>query len=388
MDATLASRKGEQEDQAPDSTTTQDDISIESNNDQEERINFLIELKPQMLEDVKEAAQIQPSCSRWHAHDHIKCMPSHKVEGIDMRTKGEIIEDVKTEKEAKEDHTEVVPMCEEYPAGYEVTSGTSNCNIVPSEQTYKGSLPYMQDKKFVQEKNIIINLLSENSCSSFSNKVSVITKNPLRSHQELFPASVMNNLIPFKKFESVKDWIPYCQKLSLPGSPTFNLTIEEVGFIDQRVSETKALVLVLHDSCHKYLDDKQVYMTDDELDLEKEHCVEVFRAKAGDIFGKLTDGRKNEQLAEIYSSDLIKSRFLCCAMAAVGVRLFGGPDVDCFPHNHQFYQKYTSLLKSPWTSSLEQERKVEDTLQLLGETIGADKRMEVLFTSAIMRGFR
>eukprot|EP00090_Calanus_glacialis_P030481 TRINITY_DN49188_c0_g1_i1.p1 TRINITY_DN49188_c0_g1~~TRINITY_DN49188_c0_g1_i1.p1 ORF type:complete len:144 (+),score=40.06 TRINITY_DN49188_c0_g1_i1:2-433(+) len=75
-------------------------------------------------------------------------------------------------------------------------------------------------------------------------------------------------------------------------------------------------------------------------------------------------------------------------MAAVGVYLFGGPDVDCFPHNHQFYQKYTSLLKSPWTSSLEQERKVEDTLQLLGETIGADKRMEVLFTSAIMRGFR
>ena len=46
------------------------------------------------------------------------------------------------------------------------------------------------------------------------------------------------------------------------------------------------------------------------------------------------------------------------------------------------------LVKSPWASSLEQERKVEDTLQLLGETIGADKRMEVLFTSAIMRGFR
>eukprot|EP00092_Neocalanus_flemingeri_P047581 GFUD01053967.1.p1 GENE.GFUD01053967.1~~GFUD01053967.1.p1 ORF type:complete len:165 (+),score=47.09 GFUD01053967.1:33-497(+) len=75
-------------------------------------------------------------------------------------------------------------------------------------------------------------------------------------------------------------------------------------------------------------------------------------------------------------------------MAAVAVRMFGGPDVDCFPHNHQFYQKYTFLLKSPWASSLEFESEAENTLRNLGATIGGDKRMEVLFTSAIMRGFR
>ena len=168
----------------------------------------------------------------------------------------------------------------------------------------------------------------------------------------------------------MKEWIPYCQKLSLSlqDSPSFHLTHEESLFIDQRVAETKALVLFLHENCHKYL--------------------EIFRAKAGDIFSKQLDGKKNKTLAEIYSSNLIKSRFLCCAMAAIAVRLFGGPDVDCFPHNHQFYQKYTFLFKSPWASSFEQEREVENTLKLLGSTIGADKRLDVLFTSAIMRGFR
>ena len=45
-------------------------------------------------------------------------------------------------------------------------------------------------------------------------------------------------------------------------------------------------------------------------------------------------------------------------MAAVGVRLFGGPEVDCFPHDHEFYTKYNFLLASPWSSSLEQEKKV------------------------------
>ena len=42
-------------------------------------------------------------------------------------------------------------------------------------------------------------------------------------------------------------------------------------------------------------------------------------------------------------------------MAAIAVRMFGGPDVDCFPHNSFFYQKYSFLLQSPWASSLEQE---------------------------------
>ena len=35
-----------------------------------------------------------------------------------------------------------------------------------------------------------------------------------------------------------------------------------------------------------------------------------------------------------------------------------------------------------------QERSVENTLRLIGLTINSDKRLEVLFTSAIMRGFR
>ena len=58
-----------------------------------------------------------------------------------------------------------------------------------------------------------------------------------------------------------------------------------------------------------------------------------------------------------------------------------------FP-SHEFYSKYNFLLSSPWSSSMEQEAKVEKVLKEVGQLIQADKRMEVLFTSAIMRGFR
>ena len=68
-----------------------------------------------------------------------------------------------------------------------------------------------------------------------------------------------------------------------------------------------------------------------------------------------------------------------------------------FP-SHEFYSKYEFLLSSPWSSSMEQEAKVEKVLKEVGQLIQADKRMEVreleptilqvLFTSAIMRGFR
>ena len=132
-----------------------------------------------------------------------------------MSTKTEIIKDVKTEKdEANEEHNEVVQMSEGYSPAYGTCSLSSN-NVLPTEQKHKGSLSYMQDEKIFQERNIIINLQNAKSSSNFSNKVSVIKKNPLRSHQEVFPASFMNNII--KKHESIKDWSPYRQKLSLPG---------------------------------------------------------------------------------------------------------------------------------------------------------------------------
>jgi len=222
------------------------------------------------------------------------------------------------------------------------------------------------------------------------NQVSVIKRTPASSNQEAFPASFTNTLVPFKKRESAKEWIPYCQKLSLSlqGSPSFTLSSEESLFIDQRVAETKALVHLLHENCVKYLDEKEAYKSFFGLDLEKEHCIEIFRAKAGEIFSNPVSLNENQSVEEIYNTNLIKSRFLCCAMAALAVRLFGGPEVDCSPHDHFFYQKYSFLLKSPWASSLEQEREVVNTLRLLGTTIRSDKRLEVLFTSAIMRGFR
>ena len=45
------------------------------------------------------------------------------------------------------------------------------------------------------------------------------------------------------------------------------------------------------------------------------------------------------------------------------------------------------MLNTLLTMSL-QEWSVVDTLRMIGITIGSDKRLEVLFTSAIMRGFR
>ena len=220
--------------------------------------------------------------------------------------------------------------------------------------------------------------------SKISHRVSVIKKTPLTVKPDSFNSSLPSHDVPFKKREDIKDWIPYCQKLSLDGSPTIHLTTEESCFIEKRVFETRQLVLYLHESCHELSKD----WSTNGLNRETDHCVEVFRTKAIDIFGTLSDGTKNEKVADMYKSNLMKERFLTCCMTAIAVRLYGGPDVDCFPHTHSFYQKYDFLLRSPWASALEDEVMVERTLREVGEIIGADKRMEVLYTSAIMRGFR
>ena len=124
----------------------------------------------------------------------VKTVEDNQYLYIYMITETEIIKDVKTET-ANEDRKEVVQMSEGYSAAYG-TCSLSNNNVLPTEQKYEGSLPYMQDEKIFQVKNIITNLQNKKSSSNFSNKVSVIKKNPLRSHQEVFPSSFMKNIIP------------------------------------------------------------------------------------------------------------------------------------------------------------------------------------------------
>ena len=46
-----------------------------------------------------------------------------------------------------------------------------------------------------------------------------------------------------------------------------------------------------------------------------------------------------------------------------------------------FFRKIPSII-------LDQEVSVLKTLMMLGQIVGADKRLEVLLTSAVMRGFR
>ena len=50
--------------------------------------------------------------------------------------------------------------------------------------------------------------------------------------------------------------------------------------------------------------------------------------------------------------------------------------------------RFLARLNANYSPILSQERNVENTLRMIGLTINSDKRLEVLFTSAIMRGFR
>jgi len=120
---------------------------------------------------------------------------------------------------------------------------------------------------------------------------------------------------------------------------------------------------------------------------ETDHSVGVFQSSAPDIFGSKLPAPPKQVLASIYSTTQAKDRFLSCAMTHVAVQLYGGPGVDTHPHDEYFHQKYSFLLTSPWASSHQLEREVVNTLGQLGRLIGPDKRLEVLFTSALMRGF-
>ena len=138
---------------------------------------------------------------------------------------------------------------------------------------------------------------------------------------------------------------------------------------------------------------------------ETDHSVGVFQSSAADIFGSKLPAPPKQVLASIYSTKqakvrtqisrlldwwtggLVQDRFLSCAMTHVAVQLYGGPEVDPHPHDEYFHHKYSFLLTSPWASSHQLEREVASTLGQLGRLIGPDKRLEVLFTSALMRGF-
>jgi len=353
VDATLEKRKHEQEEQTPDSTTNMSDEDIAEDVDVK---NVELNISNSDVENFNNAFM------KTGKEDFKEFQLNYKNDEYIQRNKNIQFHNTKFE----------------------------DFTVLRLKQ-YGGVSDKFSDVEEVEMKKPITKSGSINQWEHHSpNQVSVIKKNPIKSDKDDFPASFMNNLVPFKKRDSVKEWIPYCQKLSLSlqGSPSVRLTCEESMFIDQRVSETKALVQILHENCMKYMDENKAYTTALGFDLEKEHCVEIFRAKAGAIFCNPLSNKQNQTVEEIYNTNLVKSRFFCCAMAAMAIRLFGGPDVDCFPHDHEFYQKYTFLLKSPWASSLEQERDVENTLRELGATIGSDKRLEVLFTSAIMRGFR
>lgn len=361
VDATLARRKDENQEEIPDSTTHLSDEEV-----QEDSKIKMLDLDNRQIDCFSDSFTKSETESLVYENNNQKPFINYKdsIDQVNMYSKDNNYPHIR------------------FPA--------------PNHLNYTNDTKYLRRISYEEEvqksrKEIIVNESEQKyQITHPPNQVSVIKKAPANYNQEAFPASFTNMLVPFKKRESAKEWIPYCQKLSLSlkGSPSLTLTTEESLFIDQRVAETKALVQILHENCVKYLDEKEAYKTVLGLDLEKEHCVEIFRNKAGEIFSNPLSNNENQSVEEIYNTNLIKSRFLCCGMAAVAVRLFGGPDVDCAPHDHLFYQKYTFLLKSPWASSLEQEREVVNTLRLLGALIGSDKRIEVLFSSAIMRGFR
>ena len=59
------------------------------------------------------------------------------------------------------------------------------------------------------------------------------------------------SVVPFKKREQIKDWLPYCTTFQMEGSPEMKLTTEESLFISHRVGVTRELVYLLHENCMK-----------------------------------------------------------------------------------------------------------------------------------------
>lgn len=119
----------------------------------------------------------------------------------------------------------------------------------------------------------------------------------------------------------------------------------------------------------------------------RKNSFDLFQQNSEGIFGKI----RSTTISEMSSLGLLESRFLTCAITSIGVRLFGGnggggSDTTMVPKSCT--GMYSGMLMSPWACSLEDEQKVIRTLQRVGAVIGSDEKLEVLFTTCIMRGFR
>ncbi|XP_023336326.1 uncharacterized protein LOC111707447 [Eurytemora carolleeae] len=182
---------------------------------------------------------------------------------------------------------------------------------------------------------------------------------------------------PLKKRTCTKMCKSFYRKF-LYCEPIIKLTWEEKNFIDKRVVETRRLVAMVQGN-----PTMQEGYGLDEFKEERKSAVKSFSSNFEPIFGKL----RSKNMSEIKSMGLMESRFLCCALTSIAVRLFGGSR-DGAMITPEYTSKYAGMLRTPWACSYEEEEKVVGTLRKLGELIGSDEKLEVLFTTCIMRGFQ
>jgi hypothetical protein len=205
-------------------------------------------------------------------------------------------------------------------------------------------------------------------------RISVI-QTPGNEHPRLI--SEEDAKVPLKKRICTKMCKTYFRKF-LYAEPIMQLTFEEKRFIDKRVIETRALV--------KMVQPPQGIKTENPVEgltKGRMESLKSFRENFGNLFGAL----RARNMVEIDRLGLLEARFLVCALTSIGVRMFGnGRDKTMLEQKHE--DTYNKLMRSPWACSFEGEEKVQFTRESVGRTIGGDEKLEVLFTTCIMRGFQ
>jgi len=218
--------------------------------------------------------------------------------------------------------------------------------------------------------NNIFNVQKVISQQQQNHRISVIQLGPRKTTED-------DKKKPLKKRTCTKMCKNYFRKF-LYCEPVIQLTWEEKTFIDKRVVETRMMVQMVQSSPKAEPD-----FGSKELETERTDALSTFRNSFTGIFGKL----RGNNLSEMDGLGLLESRFFCCALTSIAVRLFGG-SVDGTMVGSEYTGKYAGMLRSPWACSYEEEEKVVGTLRGLGELIGGDEKLEVLFTTCIMRGFQ
>jgi len=217
--------------------------------------------------------------------------------------------------------------------------------------------------------NDLNHLEANGSEKSKSQRISVIQEGPRSVSEE-------DKRKPLKK--RCRQFCKAFSSQMLKTELTMVLTLQEERFIQKRVIETRELVKMVQPKMQPQMDDPSNGLYEG-----RKESLQNFRGLFQRIFGK----KRATNMQEIDQLGLLDARFLACAMTSIAVKLFGAAGTSSGMLDSQHTNTYGNLLKSPWYCQSEVEGDVMRSLKCVGECIGQDENLEVLFTTCIMRGY-